>query len=120
VLASDRFNAPLIGTTARKMATIDHDERRVLGLDHCEVGWQICRRWNFSDILQEAVLRHHCPMKENTFSVPGAFVFLAHFVSYSDMSGDILSRMLPQKLLTRMDLTIDDLVAARKTLKLER
>ncbi len=119
LLASDRFNAPLIGTTVKKMATIDHDERRLLGLDHCEVGWQICRRWNFSDVLQEAVLRHHTPVKENTFSFPGAFVFLAHFVSHSDVSGNILSKMLPHELLAPMNLTIENLVAARKMLRLE-
>jgi len=118
-LASDRFNAPLIGTTVKKMASIDHDEKRVLGLSHSEVGWQLCKRWSFSPALQEAILRHHTPLKKTDFSIPGAFVFLAHFVSYSDISGDILSKMLPAELLAKLNLTTKDFIKARKMVKLK-
>lgn len=101
------------------MASIDHDEKRVLGLSHSEVGWQLCRKWGFSPVLQEAIQKHHSPMKDNDFSIPGAFVFLAHFVSYSDISGDILSKMLPSELLAKLNLTTKDFIKARKMVKLE-
>jgi len=57
-------------------------------------------------------------MKGNKFSIPGAFIFVAHFVSYSDMSGDILSKMLPAELLANLNLTIKDFIKARRIIKL--
>jgi HD-like signal output (HDOD) protein len=114
MLAGNMHNAPLIGTTAEKMAFIDHDERKVLGLSHSEVGWRVCRKWKFSPILQEAVLRHHTPIINGDFSSAGGMIFVAHFVSYSDMSGEILSRMLPAEILTNLNLTIKDFIEARK------
>lgn len=117
-LASNRINAPLIGTTAKKMNAIDHDEKNILGLSHSEVGWQLCHKWDFSPIIQEAVLRHHNPLKENDFSAPGAFVFISHFLSYSDLSGDILSQMLPPELFSNINITIKDFIKARKTITL--
>ena len=118
-LASDRFNAPLIGTTVKKMTTIDHDEKRVLGLSHSEVGWQLCKKWNFAPALQEAILSHHNPLKETDVSIPGAFVFIAHFASYSDISGNILSKMLPAELLAKLNLSTKDFSKARKIIKSE-
>lgn len=119
VLASNRFNASLLGTTAEKMSYIDHDEKKIMGLSHSQVGWRICRRWKFSPVLQEAVLRHHTPILNDDFSFPGGMVFIAHFVSYSDFSGEILSKMLPAELLTNLNLTIKDFIEARKLARTE-
>lgn len=40
-------------------------ERLVLGFDHAQVGGVIARRWNFPDMLVEAIARHHAPPHEN-------------------------------------------------------
>jgi len=64
--------------------------------------------------MQELVLRHHTPLLGDDFSFPGAIVFLAHFVSSSDFTGQMLSCMLPMELLEAMDLTVADFEMAQK------
>lgn len=95
----------LIGTTWDKMATIVQDEKTLLGLDHCDVGAQLCRKWNFAPFLQEGVLRHHSPLVNTDLSYPGAMVFVSHFVSGNDFTGDIIARLLPPELLERLGLS---------------
>ena len=84
-----------------------------MGMDHCEVGARICRRWNFSPVVQEAVLRHHSPILDGDFCFAGALIFLSHFVSASDPSGDILATLLASKVLNKLDLTPVDFERAR-------
>ncbi|MBU0508581.1 HDOD domain-containing protein [bacterium] len=36
-------------------------ERTILGFDHAQVGGVIARRWNFPDVLVEAIAHHHHP-----------------------------------------------------------
>jgi HD-like signal output (HDOD) protein len=40
-------------------------------LDHCRVGMQLCKKWNFSQLLQQAVLRHHSPLNDGDFDYLG-------------------------------------------------
>jgi HD-like signal output (HDOD) protein len=87
------------------METIVDEERKLLGLDHCRVGMQLCKKWNFSALLQQAVLRHHSPLLDSDFDHLGAIIFTAHFVACSDFTGDTLAAMLPYELLDRMNLT---------------
>lgn len=49
-----------------KSAHVSHveAERAVLGFDHAQVGGVIARKWNFPDILVEAISRHHAPQHE--------------------------------------------------------
>lgn len=114
MVAADKTSVRLMGTSWNSMASIVHDEKEVLGLNHCDVGMQICNKWNFSAILQEGVLRHHTPLIVSDFSFPGTLIFIAHFVSFSDMTGEIISNMLGADLLSRLQLTVNDFVEAQK------
>ena len=113
--ASDRACASLLGTSWYELSHIVTEEREFLGLDHCAVGMEVTQKWNFSPILQEGILRHHSPVREgDCFSTPGAFIFLAHFVSVSDLTGDILARTFPPEVFEKLGLKPDDFNEARK------
>ena len=66
------------------------------------------RKWNFSPVIQEADQRHHTPLMNGDFSFAGAVIFLAHFVSASDPSGEILETLQVTKILTKLNLNADD------------
>jgi hypothetical protein len=85
-----------------------------MGLNHCEVGMQLCKKWNFSPILQEGILRHHTPLENANFSFPGGIIFVSHFVSYSDLTGDILSTMLGTVFLANLNLPVADFAKAQR------
>jgi HD-like signal output (HDOD) protein len=105
MLSANRLSAPLMGTSWDKMATITDDERNLLGMNHCDVGAELCRKWNFSPTLQEGVLRHHTPLRGEDFSFPGAMIFVAHFVTVSDFTGQTLVAMLPPELMDNLGVT---------------
>jgi putative nucleotidyltransferase with HDIG domain len=105
ILLSNKATAPLLGTPCEMMDTIVAEEQKVMGMDHCRVGMQLCKKWNFSQLLQQAVLRHHSPLIDGDFDYLGAVIFTCHFVSCSDFSGQTLAAMLPGELLKRLNLT---------------
>jgi HD-like signal output (HDOD) protein len=110
ILLSNKATAPLLGTPCAMMNTIVDDERKLLGLDHCRVGMQLCKKWNFSPLLQQAVLRHHSPLIDSDFDYMGAIIFICHFVACSDFTGETLAAMLPCGLLDRLKLTPEGFV----------
>jgi len=105
LVASNMTGVHVLGTLWDKMASVVHDETAALGTNHCEVGMQICRKWNFSPIIQEGVLRHHTPLVDSDFNFTGGLIFVSHFLSASDPSGDIVSSSLPDELLVRLNLS---------------
>jgi len=117
MVASNRTSAHVLGTLWDKMASVVHDEKTVLGTNHCDVGMQICRKWNFSPIIQEGVLRHHTPLINSDFSFPGALIFISHFLSASDPSGDILSTLSAAEIVTNLNLSAANFDRARDIYK---
>jgi HD-like signal output (HDOD) protein len=113
MIAGNETGARVLGTLWDRMVSVVHQEKADLGMDHCDVGARICRRWNFSPVIQEAVLRHHSPIMNGDFSFAGALIFLSHFVSTSDPSGEILATLLATKVLKKLDLTPVDFERAR-------
>jgi HD-like signal output (HDOD) protein len=112
-VAGNKTSARVLGTLWDRMVSVVHEEKAELGMDHCDVGARICRRWNFSPVIQEAVLRHHSPIMNGDFSFAGALIFLSHFVSASDPSGEILATLLATKVLNKLDLTLVDFEKAK-------
>jgi len=108
MIASNNTSSHLVGTPAEEMASIVDDEIKALGMNHCEVGMRLCKRWNFSSVLQTGILRHHSPLLGNDFSFPGAVIFVAHFVTESDLTGEIICNMLPEELLCNLKLCEND------------
>ena len=117
MVASNRTSAHVLGTLWDKMASVVHDEKASLGTNHCDVGMQICRKWNFSPIIQEGVLRHHTPLINSDFSFPGALIFISHFLSASDPSGDILSTLSAAEIVTNLNLSAANFDRARDIYK---
>jgi len=113
MVASNRTSAHVLGTLWDKMASVIHDEKLTLGTNHCDIGMRICRKWNFSPIIQEGVLRHHTPLFDSDFSFAGAIIFISHFLSASDPSGEILSTLMASEVLAKLNLTSADFNKAR-------
>jgi HD-like signal output (HDOD) protein len=107
MLSADRGSEALMGTSWDRMSMVVDDERKLLGMDHSMVGAELCGKWRFSPTLYEGVLRHHTPLLEEDFSHPGAIIFVAHFVSLSDFTGQTLTRMLPPVVLEKLGLTAE-------------
>jgi HD-like signal output (HDOD) protein len=105
LVASSKTGARLMGTSWDKMKSVVHDEKEIMGLNHCEVGMQLCRKWHFSKLMQDGVLRHHTPLIKNDLNYLGGLIFISHFISFSDFTGQIISTMLGQELLDALDLT---------------
>jgi len=117
MVASNRTSAHVLGTLWDKMASVVHYEKVTLGTSHCDVGMQICHKWNFSPIIQEGVLRHHTPLINGDFSLPGALIFISHFLSASDPSGEIISTLVAADVVRRLKLSIADFDKARDIYK---
>ncbi len=117
MVASNRTSAHVLGTLWDKMASVIHDEKVTFGTDHCEIGMRICRKWNFSSIIQDGVLRHHSPIYDSEFSFAGALIFVSHFLSVSDPSGEILSSLMASEVLNKLALTSSDFDKARDIYK---
>ncbi|MBN2594609.1 MAG: HDOD domain-containing protein [Sedimentisphaerales bacterium] len=117
MVADNKTSGRVLGTLWDRMVSVVHEEKAELGMDHCDVGARICRRWNFSPVIQEAVLRHHSPIMNGDLSFSGALIFLSHFVSASDPSGEILATLLATKVLSKLDLTLIDFEKARDQYK---
>ncbi len=110
ILLSNKVTAPLLGTPCAMMDTIVDQEQKLVGMDHCRVGMHLCKKWNFSELLQQAVLRHHSPLIGSDFDHLGAIIFTAHFVACSDFTGETLAAMLPFELLSRLNLTPESFI----------
>lgn len=114
MIATDSRQASLMGTLPEHMRQIVKDEEEAYGLNHCVVGYDLFNRWNFSPLLQEGILRHHTPLVGEDFSYPGAMIFVAHFISMSDFTGEIIARILGEHVLNFLGLTHSDLQNARE------
>lgn len=92
LLASNNLTASLMVNNLDSLLSIPQEEKTMAGMNHCDIGCQICSNWSFAPILCEGVLRHHTPVIKEDVSIPGAVIFLAHFVSVSDFTGKILEK----------------------------
>jgi HD-like signal output (HDOD) protein len=118
MVASSKTGARLMGTSWDKMKSVVHDEKEIMGLNHCEVGMQLCRKWHFSKLMQDGILRHHTPLIKNNLNYLGGLIFISHFISYSDFTGQIISTVLGQELLDALDLTEKKFLEARQIYEL--
>ena len=89
------------------------EECDTFGIDHCLIGKQICEKWSFSSELQDAILRHHSPIKE-PFCDTAAYIMLAHFVSIEDFPVKQVVSFYPPEVNERMGLTAGMIRQARE------
>ena len=114
IVASDKHSVRLVGTSWDKMKSVARDEKEIMGLNHCEVGMQLCRKWHFSKLMQDGILRHHTPFVKNDLNYLGGLIFVSHFISSSDFTGQIISTTLGQELLEAMNLTEKQFLEAQQ------
>jgi HD-like signal output (HDOD) protein len=114
LVASSKTSVRLIGTSWDKMKSVARNENEILGLNHCEVGMQLCRKWHFLKVLQDGILRHHTPLIKNDLNYLGGLIFVSHFISSSDFTGQIISTTLGQELLEALDLTEQKFLEAQQ------
>jgi putative nucleotidyltransferase with HDIG domain len=105
LMATDRTGTTLMGVSPDRMHEIVVAEEELLGMNHCDVGMEICRKWHFTPTLWKGVQRHHTPLVGDDFDYVGALVFLAHFVAESDYTGEIVAGVVPPELLRRLKMT---------------
>ncbi|UCC97859.1 MAG: HDOD domain-containing protein [Phycisphaerales bacterium] len=117
MVAANQTAGRVLATLWDRMVSVVRDEKADVGTDHCEVGARICRRWNFSPAIEEGVRRHHTPLLDSDFSFAGALIFISHFVSASDPSGEILATLLASRVLAKLNLSAVDFERARAQYK---
>lgn len=65
-------------------------ERRVLGLDHADLGGRIAGNWNFSKTLVGTIQNHHLADEVEDIPIPTAMVYLADSMcSMSGINGEL-------------------------------
>lgn len=89
-----------------------NQETNIYGMNHCKVGEEICRRWEFSPCLQRAILKHHSPFGAD-YSEEAAFTLLAHFIAMEDFPLEQLLEIYPQDDIEKMYLTNTSIIQAR-------
>jgi len=112
--AQDGSTANLLGTPPDRLMGILDEERAAWGLDHCRLGHGLFEKWRLADELKEGILRHHSPLIDHDYSFWGAVIFLAHFVTMSQFTGDEMMRFLPAQLFRELSLRAADLDEARR------
>jgi putative nucleotidyltransferase with HDIG domain len=65
----------IIQEAEKKSISVDEAERRLLGIDHMEIGASILQRWGFPQEMVDAVRWHHVP---DTFSGDHVLLDLVH------------------------------------------
>ncbi len=114
MIAADSRNASLMGTSPERMRQVVHDEQEAYGMNHCDIGAMLFHQWRFSPVMQNGILRHHTPLLTNDFSLAGAIIFVSHFVTMDDFTGEIVANMLEPGLLARLDMDANGLNEAKR------
>jgi putative nucleotidyltransferase with HDIG domain len=61
-------------------------EKQILGLDHAETASEVCRIWNFPELLTLSIKYHHCPSRSNG-NIMAFIVHLADYIAVLSGSG---------------------------------
>jgi putative nucleotidyltransferase with HDIG domain len=99
-------------------------EQEVIGVDHCEVGDMIARKWQLSPAFAAALGRHHDPPEEaeegmRMAGVVGFAVILAHGMGAGVPGGGSLDENERQRALAAWNLTSESLAALTAAVAVE-
>ena len=62
--------------------SLEELEDKVLGINHSQLGATLCKKWNFPDVLEKAIMYHHNPSKNKKSAKLSHFACLADAISY--------------------------------------
>lgn len=82
-------------------------EEAEIGVNHCEIGAELARRWNFPEAIQFAIHHYDDPLQSSPFSVLAGLVYIAVFLVDAQLNKDslqALSDRFPQELAVRLGL----------------
>jgi len=113
LVVSDEKSTNLIGDSWKDVANIIQKEKECLGVDHCFIGMKICKKWQFSERLQQTILRHHSPVK-NDICEEAAFILLSHFISMKEIPEEMLLKVYSTEVMKQIGLTEKAIIEARE------
>jgi len=109
--------AELMGQTYETFSHVVENEQELLGIDHCEIGMKICKKWQFPAHLQRTILCHHTPI-ENGVCEEAAAVFLAHFISMESFPDEMLLKIYSPDIQEQLGFS-EEIILSAKELFLE-
>ncbi len=113
LVVSEDSTKNLIGDSWKDVANIIEKEKECLGVDHCFIGMQICNKWQFSERLQQTILRHHSPVKDDICE-EAAFILLAHFISMKDIPEEMVLKVYSAEIMKKIGLTEKAILMAKE------
>jgi HD-like signal output (HDOD) protein len=95
-------------------------ERMILGMDMTNVGAELARRWNFPELIQQAILHQYEPLEAQPASPYAVLLALTNYIVAGFNHGVAETEMtavLPDTLLTQLNLSKDKLAGMMADLK---
>jgi putative nucleotidyltransferase with HDIG domain len=80
--ALEHVYARLVEDVEKNQQTLVETEKRLLGVEHAEIGGRLLSRWKFPSNIVSAVWFHHDPTAAAPHEKLAAYVYLANMVSY--------------------------------------
>ncbi len=80
--ALEHIYARLVEETQSQQAALIESEKRLLGVQHAEIGGRLLSRWNFPASIVSAVWFHHQPTAAGKDQRLAAYVYLGNMISY--------------------------------------
>jgi putative nucleotidyltransferase with HDIG domain len=90
--------AALAGVSPSEMEKFAASEKAMCGLNHCDVGAEICRHWHFPDLYEDCIRRHHTPIRGGDICTGAVLVFLSHMLDAEFAEEEFISIFSAQQL----------------------
>ncbi len=113
LLATQQWGGALLGTPWHKRQAMVSMEEQTYGLNHCDVGARLCRKWKFPDKLLVGIRHHHNPLRNGNVIPLAAFVYLGEMLVIDDLPMEIITHDFTPPILEQLNLAEDKLRAAR-------
>ena len=87
-------------------------EKKIIGVNHCEVGRVLLQSWNLPPVLNDVVAYHHTPSQSISYSVETAIVHLADIIAHgisSSTSGEVYIPPIDKRAWDLLNLPISSL-----------
>jgi putative nucleotidyltransferase with HDIG domain len=80
--ALEHIYAKLVEESQSQQAALIETEKRLLGVQHAEIGGRLLSRWNFPAPIVNAVWFHHQPAAAGNDQKLASYVYLGNMISY--------------------------------------